>query len=166
MKTVAGLVETRSQARDTLDDLRLAGFDPAQLSLLVRPSGPPGQPTRQDGHTLPLGAVVGRNAGWLAGAGALAVPGLGPVVAVGPVAAALGMRPEASSPDARGCWPALGLAAALKPSGFVDGEVRQFEAGLVQGDILVTVSAGDERAAGRAADILRQNGAKRVASAG
>jgi hypothetical protein len=98
MKTVVGLFETRDQARDAVGALRGAGIKPEEMSIVMR--------ERREAETVAAdvgagggeatttgalgGGLLGGVAGLLAGVGALAIPGIGPAIAAGPILAALG----------------------------------------------------------------------------
>jgi hypothetical protein len=110
-----------------------------------------------------LGAILGGAAGWLVGVGALTIPGIGPVLAAGPIAAALGVAGTTAAVGAGVGVVAGGLVGVLTDWGFSEAEVREYEARASQGDILLTVEVPDE-AAGQAETILRHNGADRVGS--
>src|SRR2546423_15685490 len=98
MKTVAGLFQTQTAAERTLQDLRSAGIAPDRLSVIARDKERARDVADQTGAEVAtgaatgagLGALLGGAAGWLIGIGALAIPGIGPVVAAGPIAAAVG----------------------------------------------------------------------------
>jgi hypothetical protein len=80
------------------------------------------------------GRILGGVVGLLAGVGALAIPGIGPIIAGGALASAL---PDGGTGAAAG-----GLAGALVTMGVSENDAGYFEAGLRQGQVLVTVAAG------------------------
>jgi hypothetical protein len=104
------------------------------------------------------GAVIGGTLGWLVGIGALAVPGLGPLVAAGPIVAALA---GAGAGGAVG-----GLTGALVGMGIPEYEAKRYEGRVRKGGILLSVHADDSEWAKRAKQILDRTGAQDIASAG
>ncbi len=104
------------------------------------------------------GAVVGGALGWLVGIGALAIPGVGPFIAAGPIMAALA---------GVGVGGALGgLTGALVGLGIPEYEAKRYEGRLVNGGILLSVHADDADWAKRAKTVLEQTGAEDIASTG
>jgi Protein of unknown function (DUF3341) len=104
------------------------------------------------------GAVVGGALGWLVGIGALAIPGVGPFIAAGPIMAALA---GAGVGGAVG-----GLTGALVGLGIPEYEAKRYEGRIVKGGILLSVHADDADWANRAEAILKKTGAEDVASTG
>ncbi len=98
------------------------------------------------------GAVVGGGLGLLAGAAGLFIPGLGPVLGMGPMLATIlggaGIGAVAG-----------GLSGALVNEGVPETDAANYAEGVRRGGTLVTVVADDEAAADRAADLLDQAGA-------
>src|ERR1700745_1388869 len=96
-KAVFGIAKTETQARNIVEQLRSAGFSNNDISVLF----PDKQGTKDFAHEQHTkapegaatgatgGAVVGGALGWMVGIGALAIPGLGPFIAAGPIMAAL-----------------------------------------------------------------------------
>src|SRR5688572_11982130 len=92
-----GIYATRAGVEDAVDELRAEGFRNTDISVLF----PENVGTKDFAHEKNTkapegatvgagsGAVVGGALGWLAGIGALAIPGLGPFIAAGPIMAAL-----------------------------------------------------------------------------
>jgi uncharacterized membrane protein len=109
--------------------------------------GEEGGDTTIEGIT--TGGALGGLAGLAAGAGALVIPGIGPLVALGPIAGLL-------SGAATG-----GLAGGLIDWGIPETEGRHYEEDVKQGKILVTVQ-GNEPHLNKAGDVLRQHGAHDV----
>ena len=102
------------------------------------------------------GGILGGSLGLLAGIGALAIPGLGPFIAAGPLMAAL-------SGSALGGSVGL-LIGALIGSGIPEYEAKKYEAGLKGGNILVSVHTDNDEEIKRADDILKKEGAKDISS--
>jgi hypothetical protein len=104
------------------------------------------------------GAVLGGAVGWLAGIGALAIPGLGPFIAAGPIMAALA---GAGVGGAVG-----GLTGALVGMGIPEYEAKRYEGRVKKGGILLSVHADDSKWTDKAKKIFEQTGAEDIASAG
>jgi hypothetical protein len=100
------------------------------------------------------GFVIGGVLGWLAGIGTLAIPGLGPFIAAGPIVAALA---GAGAGSAVG-----GIAGALIGFGLPELEAKRYEAAIKKGRILLSVHCPDMRRAEEARRILDDSGAKEV----
>ena len=103
------------------------------------------------------GAIIGGTLGWLVGIGALAIPGIGPLVAAGPIVAALA---GAGAGGALG-----GITGALVGMGIPEYEAKRFEGRVRKGGILLSVHADDSKWMNRAKQLLIKTGAEDVASA-
>src|ERR1044071_3555 len=96
-KAVFSLVQDEAQACRIVEDLQQAGFSPNDISVLLPDKGGTKDFAFEKGTKAPEGAVTGATTGgvlggalgWLAGIGALAIPGVGPFIAAGPIMAAL-----------------------------------------------------------------------------
>jgi len=102
------------------------------------------------------GAVIGGTLGWLVGIGALAIPGLGPFIAAGPVVAALA---GAGAGGTLG-----GITGALIGLGIPEYEAKRYEGRIKGGGILLSVHTDDSDWTKRAKDILEQTGAQDISS--
>jgi outer membrane lipoprotein SlyB len=102
------------------------------------------------------GGILGGSLGLLAGIGALAIPGLGPFIAAGPIMAAL-------SGSAVGGGVGL-LIGALIGSGIPEYEAKKYEEGLRQGNILISVHTDSSEEVDRASEIMKKEGAKDISS--
>jgi hypothetical protein len=165
-KAVIGLVAAEPQAERIVDQLQRAGFSNNDISALF----PDKQGSRDFAHEkntkAPEGAVTGASAGGvvggtlglLAGIGALAIPGLGPFIAAGPIMAALS---GAAAGAAVG-----GIAGALVGLGIPEIEARQYEGKVKGGNILLSVHVDSSDEAGRAKKILEAGGATDIATTG
>jgi hypothetical protein len=165
-KAIIGLVTSQAQAERIVDQLQSAGFSSNDISVLF----PDKQGTRDFAHEkntkAPEGAVTGASAGGvvggtlglLAGIGALAIPGLGPFIAAGPIMAALSGAAAGATVG--------GIAGALVGLGIPEMEAKQYESKIKDGNILLSVhvESSDER--GSAKQILEKGGAKDIAVAG
>lgn len=104
------------------------------------------------------GAVVGGALGWLAGIGALAIPGLGPFIAAGPIVAALA---------GVGVGGAVGgLTGALIGLGIPEYEAKRYEGRIRNGGILLSVHSDNSDWTKKAEDILKNTGAQDISSTG
>ncbi|MBI3966400.1 MAG: DUF3341 domain-containing protein [Chloroflexi bacterium] len=172
MRTVAGLFTTQTQAQQALENLRAAGFYPERVSVITREPERARAVAGETGAEVTtgtvggagLGALLGGAVGWLIGIGALTIPGIGPVVAAGPIAAALGVAGTTAAAGAGIGAVAGGLVGALTGWGFSEAEAREFESRVAAGDILLAAEVPEGEDAGRAEDILRRAGGDRVSS--
>jgi hypothetical protein len=165
-KAVIGLVSTQAQAENIVGQLQRAGFSNNDISALF----PDKKGTRDFAHEqntkAPEGAVAGASAGGaiggtvglLAGIGAIAIPGLGPFIAAGPIMAALS---GAAAGAAVG-----GLAGALIGLGIPELEAKQYEGKIRSGNILLSVHVEDRDERARAKKILEAGGAVDIVTTG
>jgi hypothetical protein len=100
------------------------------------------------------GAVVGGVVGWLVGIGALAIPGVGPLVAAGPVVAALAGAGAAGTTG--------GLVGGLIGAGIPEVEAKRYAGRLREGAYLISVHCDDRDWARRAQEILEATGGRDV----
>jgi hypothetical protein len=104
------------------------------------------------------GAVIGGTLGWLAGIGALAIPGVGPLIAAGPIVAAL---------TGVGVGGAIGsITGALVGMGIPEYEAKRYEGRVKEGGILLSVHSDNSDWTDKAKDILKRTGAEDISSAG
>jgi hypothetical protein len=163
---VFGIYADQLTAEDAVETLKDAGFRNTDISVLF----PENQGTKDFAHEKHTkapegavtggssGAVIGGALGWLAGIGALAIPGLGPFIAAGPL---LGMLGGIGVGTAIG-----GLTGALIGLGIPEYEAKRYEGRIKRGSILLSVHCDDADWARRAKNILSQTGAEDVASTG
>ncbi|HEX4168782.1 MAG TPA: general stress protein [Bryobacteraceae bacterium] len=163
---VFGLYHTRTEAERAVDALIRAGFRNDDVSVLA----PDQQTTKElaaekntkapEGATTgaTTGGVVGGTLGLLAGIGALAIPGVGPFIAAGPIMGALaGLGAGAATG---------GLVGALVGMGIPEYEAKRYEGHLKSGGILVSVHCDNSDWVSKAKDILKSSDADDVSSAG
>jgi len=165
-KSVFCLTRDEGQACRIVDDLKLAGFGNNDISVLL----PDKAGTRDFAHEkntkAPEGAiagagtggVVGGTIGLLAGIGALAIPGLGPFIAAGPIMAALSGAAVGAT--------AGGLIGALVGMGIPEYEAKRYEGKIKEGKILISVHSEDSDQTKRAKEIFERAGAEDIATAG
>lgn len=102
------------------------------------------------------GGVLGGSLGLLAGIGTLAIPGLGPFIAAGPIMAALSGSAVGGS---------IGLLiGTLIGSGIPEYEAKKYEAGLKEGNILISVHTDNDEELKSANEIMKKEGAKDISS--
>jgi hypothetical protein len=163
---VFGVYRTRAAAEEAVDALRNAGFRNTDISVLL----PENQGTKDFAHKKDTkapegaatgatsGAVVGGVLGWLAGIGALAIPGLGPFIAAGPIMGALA---GVGTGGVVG-----GLVGALVGMGIPEYEAKRYEGRIKEGGILLSVHCDSSDWVKRAKELLERTGAEDIASAG
>jgi hypothetical protein len=165
-KAVFGIVKTENQAINIANQLQAAGFSPNDISVLF-PDRTGTRDFAHEQHTKApegaaagagTGAVLGGALGWMVGIGSLAIPGLGPFIAAGPIMAALA---GAGAGAAAG-----GLAGALIGMGIPELEAKQYEGKIKNGNILLSVHAEDGKEVTRAKEILKNGGAKDISYTG
>jgi hypothetical protein len=100
------------------------------------------------------GAILGGAVGWLIGIGSLAIPGVGPLIAAGPILAALSGAAMGGTVG--------GVTGALIGMGIPEFEARQFEGRLREGHVLISVHADDAEEAARARDVLNEEHAEHI----
>lgn len=164
--SVYGIFQNRTELESAVDLLRADGFRAEDISVLMQHNvGSKDLATEKEtkspeGATAggATGAVLGGTLGWLAGIGALAIPGLGPFIAAGPIMAALaGM----------GAGAALGgITGGLIGMGIPEYEAKRFEGRLKDGGILMSVHCDNNDWRDRAKEILRRSGAEDISSSG
>jgi hypothetical protein len=160
------LVDTNEQAQTVVERLTAAGFSQDDISVLFPDKGSTKAFAHQKETKLPEGATVGAGTGGvlggtvglLAGLGALAIPGLGPFIAAGPLMAAL-------SGGAIGAGIG-GLAGALIGLGIPEYEAKRYEGKVKEGGILVSVHTDNRDEVKRAKDIFKAAGAHDISSTG
>lgn len=165
-KAIFCITKTEAQAVSIVDQLKAAGFSSNDISVLF----PDKSGTRDFAHEqntkAPEGAATGASAGgvlggafgWLLGIGALAIPGLGPFIAAGPIMAALG---GAAAGAALG-----GVTGALVGLGIPEYEAKQYEGKIKEGNILISVHTEDSAERNRAKTIFERAGAEDISSTG
>jgi len=163
--TIAGLFHNRAAAEAAINDLKASGFRADQVGIAMRDRTEQNQLVEETGSHAAGGAVTGALGGgllggvvgFLVGVGALAIPGIGPVVAGGLLASTFGLAGGTALAGAGIGAAAGGLVGALVGLGIPEDEARHFESGFRQGGVLVTIKA-DERVM-EAMSILERNGA-------
>jgi hypothetical protein len=165
-KAVFGLYKSVGQAEETVTRLEAAGFSNDDISVLL----PDNESTRKFAHKkdtkapegtatgVTAGGAVGGTIGLLAGIGALAIPGVGPLIAAGPIMGALAGLGVGGVVG--------GLIGALVGMGIPEYEAKRYEGRIKEGGILLSVHCDTSKEITRAKDILKQSGAEDIASSG
>src|SRR5580765_6505958 len=163
---VFGIYPTYSAVDAAVEALRLAGFRNTDISAMFPENVGTKDFAHEKGTKAPegaaagasTGAVVGGAVGWLAGIGALAIPGLGPFIAAGPIVAALA---------GAGVGGTLGgLTGALVGMGIPEYEAKRYEGRVKSGGILLSVHCDNSEWTKKAKQILEETGAEDVSSTG
>lgn len=161
-----GIYRDRLDVDNAVNALRDAGYRSTDISVLF-PENEGTKDFAHEKHTkapegtatgATSGAVIGGGLGWLAGIGALAIPGLGPFIAAGPIVAALA---GAGAGGVLG-----GITGALVGMGIPEYEAKRYEGRVKEGGILLSVHCDDSNWTKRAKEILQRTGADDVSSTG
>jgi len=163
-KSVSGIYLTRSDVESALAVFKDAGFSGSDISVLLPQSSE--DVVTENSTKAPTGAAVGVGSGaavggavgWLVGGGALAIPGIGPVIAAGPIVAT---RAGIGLGSALG-----GFAGSLIGVGISEPEAKQYEGRLLKGGILVAVHCETSRDVQRAKELMERTRAEDIASSG
>lgn len=163
---VFGIYPSYGAVERAVDALRTAGFRNTDISVLFPENVGTKDFAHEKGTKAPegattgagTGAIVGGTLGWLAGIGALAIPGLGPFIAAGPIMAALA---GAGVGGAVG-----GVAGALIGMGIPEYEAKRYEGRITKGGILLSVHSDNSDWTKKAKEILERTGAEDIASTG
>ena len=164
---VFGIYSTRVAVENAVDSLVRAGFPASDVSVLLPETlgGPKDMGTEKatkapEGTAagVTAGGVIGGTLGLLAGVGLLAIPGLGPFIAAGPIMAALA---------GLGVGGAVGgVTGALIGMGIPEFEAKRYEGRLKKGGILLSVHCDTSEEITRAKEVLKASGAEDVSSTG
>ena len=161
---VFGIYKSAENAERAVDSLIAAGYASAAISVLL----PDNRSTKEFAHTkdtkapegttagVATGGVIGGTLGVLAGIGALAIPGIGPLIAAGPIMAGLA---------GLGVGGAVGgLVGALVGMGIPEYEAKRYEGQVKNGGTLLSVHCDTSEQVSRAKDLLKGTGATDIAS--
>ena len=163
-KAVFCIARTEAQAIAIVERLRIAGFSNNDISVLC-PDKAGTKDFAHEQHTkAPEGAATGAGTGgvfggalgWLVGIGALAIPGLGPFIAAGPIMAALSGAAAVATLG--------GITGALIGLGMPEYEAKRYEGKLQEGNLLISVHANDSTERDRAKEIFEAAGAEDISS--
>jgi hypothetical protein len=168
---VFGIYKSEEQAERAVDTLIAAGFDSSTISVLLPDTRTTSTRTTRDfahekntkapeGTTTgaTAGGVIGGTLGVLAGVGALAIPGVGPFIAAGPIMAGLA---------GLGVGGAVGgLVGALVGMGIPEYEAKRYEGHVKDGGTLLSVHCDSSEQVSRAKDMLKSTDATDISSTG
>ena len=165
-KSVFCIATSRDQADRIVDQLKAANFSNNDISVLFPDKGTSRDFAHEKNTKAPEGAVTGASTGgvlggalgWVAGIGALAIPGVGPFIAAGPIVAAL-------SGAAVGAG-AGGIAGGLIGLGIPEIEAKRYEGKVKAGNLLLSVHTEDSAEITRAKDIFTKAGGQDICTTG
>jgi hypothetical protein len=171
MKVNVGIFDNRQHADAAVDELQTAGFDPQEISIVVKegdkmtantPSGDPVAQGTVSGAT--TGGIIGGIAGLLIGIGAITIPGIGAVLIGGPLAAAFGLAGAAATTVSGAITGILagGIVGALVGLGVPEETARTYENRLREGSVLLAVSAQAARTQTQSRAIMEKHGASQI----
>jgi hypothetical protein len=163
-KSVLCLATSRDQADRIVDTLRDANFNHNDISVLFADQSTSHDFAHEMNTKAPEGAVTGAGTGgvlggalgWIAGLGALAVPGFGPFIAAGPILAALSGAAIGATLG--------GIAGGLIGMGIPEMEAKRYEGHLKEGNILISVHTENSEEITRAKNIFTRAGAQYICS--
>jgi hypothetical protein len=161
---VFGIYPDRFAVEEVVEHLRAAGFRNTDISVLFQDN----EGTKDFAHEkntkapegvttgVVAGGITGGVLGWLVGIGALAIPGLGPFIAAGPIVAALA--------GAGAVGTVGGFVGALAGMGIPEYEAKRYEGRIRDGGVLVSVHCDSSDWVKRGKEILEQTGGQDIAS--
>lgn len=163
-KAVFCIATSEFQAETIVNEMKVSGFSDNDISVLF-PDKTGTKDFAHEQHTkAPEGAATGASAGgvvggalgWLAGIGALAIPGVGPFIAAGPIMAALGGAAVGAAVG--------GIGGALVGMGIPEYEAKRYEGKIRAGNILISVHCEDSDETKRAKEIFEHSGAQDIST--
>lgn len=161
-KSVFCIATSRQQANLIVDQLKDAQFSNSDISALFADKES-GHDFAHEKHTkapegtvagVGTGGVIGGALGWIAGIGALAIPGVGPFIAAGPIIAALSGAAIGATVG--------GITGGLIGMGIPELEAKRYEGKLKQGNILISVHTESSEEIARAKEIFDHAGAEDI----
>jgi len=165
-KAVFCIVRDYTQAARIVSDLKTAGFSNNDISVLMPDKGGTRDFAHEHSTKAPEGAATGAGAGgllggalgWLAGIGTLAIPGVGPFIAAGPIMAALSGAAVGAAVG--------GIAGTLIGLGIPEFEAKRYEGKIKGGNVLVSVHSESSDETKRAKEIFERAGAEDISTSG
>ncbi len=166
MSTSVFCTATRLQTDTIVGNLKTAGFLSDDISVLMADKSGTKDFAHEHHTKAPegaatgagTGAAVGGALGWLTGIGALAIPGVGPFIAAGPIMAALGGAAVGGTVG--------GLTGALIGMGIPEFEAKKYEGKVKTGSCLISVHSDDSDETKRAKEIFEHAGAQDITTGG
>ena len=165
-KSVFCIATSGEQAERIVDQLKSANFSNNDITVLFPDKGTTRDFAHEKNTKAPEGAVTGAGTGgavggalgWLAGIGALAIPGVGPFIAAGPILAALSGAAIGAA--------AGGIAGGLIGLGIPEIEAKRYEGKVKAGNLLISVHTENSAEISRAKDIFTSAGAQDICTTG
>jgi hypothetical protein len=165
-KSVFCITTSRGQADRIVDQLKAANFSNNDISVLFPDKGTTRDFAHEKNTKAPEGAVAGAGTGgviggalgWIAGIGALAIPGVGPFIAAGPIMAALSGVAVGAAVG--------GIAGGLIGLGIPEIEAKRYEGKVKAGNLLISVHTEDSKEIARAKDIFSKAGGQDICTTG
>jgi hypothetical protein len=165
-KSVYCIARDEAQACRIVDDLKTNGFSDNDVSVLLSDQQGTYDFAHEKNTKAPEGAttgvatggILGGAFGWLVGVGALAIPGVGPIVAAGPIMADLSGAAIGAA--------AGGLTGALIGLGIPEYEAKRYEGKVRAGNVLISVHADTSEQTKRARGVFERHDAEDIAAAG
>lgn len=164
-KSVFCIATSQGQAEQIVDGLKVANFSNSDISALFADKETGRDFAHEKNTKAPEGAVTGASTGgiiggalgWIAGIGALAIPGVGPFIAAGPIMAALSGAAIGATVG--------GVAGGLIGLGIPELEAKRYEGKIKKGNILISVHAETSDEISRAKKIFEAFGAEDICTA-
>ena len=165
-KSVFCIATSRNQADQIVEQLKNANFSNNAISALFADKGTSHDFAHEKHTKAPEGAVTGAATGgviagalgWIAGIGALAIPGVGPFIAAGPIVAALSGVAIGAAIG--------GIAGGLIGLGIPEIEAKRYEGKIKEGNILISVHTDNSEQITRAKEIFTQASAQDICATG
>jgi len=164
--SVYGIFRDRFHAEEGIDRIRAAGFRAEDISLLL-PDNISNKDLKVEGNSKApegaatggaVGALTGGVLGWLVGIGTLAIPGVGPFIAAGPIMAAIAGVGAGATVG--------GVGGALIGAGIPEYEAKRYEGRVNAGGVLISVHCDNSEWTTKAKEILESLGAEEISSSG
>jgi len=160
------IANSEAQAVDIVNDLKTNGFSNSDISVLFPDKNSSRDFAHEQNTKAPEGAATGAGAGgilggalgWLAGIGLLAIPGVGPFIAAGPIMAALSGAAIGAA--------AGGLTGALVGMGIPEIEAKQYEGKIRKGNILISAHSENGETTSKAKEVFNRHHAIDICSTG
>jgi hypothetical protein len=165
-KSVFCIATSRAKADQIVEQLKAGNFSNNDISVLFADKNASRDFAHEKNTKAPEGAVAGAGAGgviggtlgWIAGIGALAIPGVGPFIAAGPIIAALSGVAIGAAIG--------GIAGGLIGLGIPEIEAKRYEGKIKNGNILISVHTEDSEEISRAKEIFTKAGAQDICTTG
>lgn len=163
-KSIYAIATSEGHANRIVDSLTNAGFSSNDISAVFPDNNTSQEFSHEKNTKAPEGAVtgvaaggvIGGTLGLLAGIGALAIPGVGPLIAAGPLLAALSGAAAGATVG--------GIAGGLIGLGIPEYEAKRYEERIIEGNILISVHAETEDEVSRAKEILNEADAEDISA--